>query len=447
MRAVLAVAVALLVLFPTHGVSAEGPPGDSEPSAEASPGGGGSAEGGLELPLLEEAKPKKKKVKKKKTAKKTRKSRYPYDKFEIEFGYRYGWDSNVFDSADIDIPERQEVLEPQADEFQRPSLDFSWDRYLSKTDKFSLDYDYYGKFYEDLPLGDLEKHALRLEWRHRLRKNEYITAGFREWRKYNAGTDRWGNHLSSDLDYYRTDLYLQYQVDPFPNHTLELEYRLVNKDYDETQDPTDQSLDYQEHRFRVELERRFPQDIKGFLWLEERWRDYEEKYARDDMGTKVTGVTRDQERELAGVRLESALSQCLDAGVEIEYDRLTDLYRGYYSYEGINYRGDIEWKINPRLTLELEGKLYDRDYGERRFLASRLPAPGYSSKHLDPLITYYEDYRFKVELTYACTDRLDLTGSFYHRWYHVNDPTEEYRETQIYLGMVYYLKWRNPPRK
>jgi hypothetical protein len=339
----------------------------------------------------------------------------------------------------------RENLEPQSDFFSKYHLEYSWDKYFSKNDKLSLDYDYYGKFYDDLEQADTQKHSLQLEWRKRIADKQYITVGVRERRRFNIATDRFGAELKSDLDYFRTDLYLEYQLEPLPEHTLQVEYRFVNKDYDETRDPTDQSIDWREHRFIAEIERDFGNQVKAIAWFEERWRDYPEKLARDDLGDKVTGIQRSLRRELAGLRVERPICRTAELGIEIEYDQLTDPYRGYYSYQGLNYRTDLEWYLSPRLVLDLEGKLYQRDYRKQRFLASYLPNPFPPPKHLDPLITLYEDYRLKGELTFFYSNRLELYCGLYHRWYHLNDPTEEFQDTQIYAGLKYSLRWRKCP--
>jgi hypothetical protein len=419
------------------------PDSDQKPVGDLNPAVNDN-EGGMELPLLQESKPKKisKKVKKK-----VKKTRYPYSKHEFELDLRRGWDNNVFRSADIYLNRTREDLEPQSDSFARYRLDYSWDKYLSKNDKFSLDYYYYGKFYDDLEQADTQKHSLRLEWRKRIADKQYVIAGVREWRRFNVATDRFGNELKSDLDYFRTDLYLEYQLEPLPEHTLQLEYRFVNKDYDETRDPTDQSIDWREHRFITEIERDYGNHITASAWIEERWRDYSEKLARDDLGDKIEGVLRSQRRDLAGLRVERPLCRTAMLGIEVEYDKLTDPYRGYYSYQGLNYRADVEWHLSPRLVLEIEGKLYQRDHDKRRFLASYMPNPFPPPKHLDPLITLYEDYRLKGNLTFLYSERLELYCGLYHRWYHVNDPTEEFQDTQIYAGLKYYLGWKNRPER
>jgi hypothetical protein len=443
--AALALALSLIPALPAVEESSRPDAADSSPPADQlSLGDSPQEEGGMELPLLEEKQPKKKKVKKKKVVKKTH---YPYEKYELKAGMDYGWNDNVFQSSDIYIPKTGERLKPQGDQFRRPKLSFSWDKYLSKIDKFSLDYDYSGKFYNDLSLEDKEHHTLRLEWRKKVADKSYVTVGAREKRRLNAPTDRFGKKLKSDLDYYRTDLYAEYEWQLIKDHTLNLEYRFVNKDYDEYPGPNVQSIDWREHRLRAELVRDYGFKVKAKAWYERRWRDYPEKLARNFEGTKISSVERSLMRDLAGVRIERPLSKTIFFGMEIEYDQVTDPYQGYYSYHGINYRADLEWQISEKWKVEIDGKLYQRDYDKRKFLASRVANPIPPPTHLDPFIDLYEDYRFKVLLTYACTDRLELTGGYYYRWYHVNDPTEEFRENQIYFGVSYAFRGRIPPKK
>lgn len=395
-------------------------------------------DGGLELPLLKEEKPKKTSRKKKKKTS----TRYPYDLFDLDLGFQWGHDDNVFRSADIFIPETPEAIRPQADDFTRTEIDFEWDHYFSRDDKLSLDYTYTVGSYDELELADEERHLARLEWRHRLRPKEYVTLGLRESRLLQTSTNRFGEPLDSDPDYFRTDLYWKYELDVIQDHQVEFEYRFVHWNYDEISDPEKRSDDWREHRLRAEVEREFGPNTEGSIWMEGRWRDYREELARNSGGDRIESEGRSARRTLLGVRVEHPLGDSVDLGLEVEYDQLTDPFENYYSYNGFNYRVDFEWRFCQRWTLEGDARLYDRDYDKRLFLASHVPNPEGRPKFLDPPYDLYESYRVRMLLKYACTENLEFFGGWIHRWHHVNDPTEEYRENQFYLGLTYSFRWK-----
>ncbi|MCA9415685.1 MAG: hypothetical protein KC917_05415 [Candidatus Omnitrophica bacterium] len=398
-------------------------------------------EEGLELPLIEDVDERIRRREEEERERKPVKSKkkYPYDVIDAETTYRYGYDDNVFRSSSIPVPGDPKVLRHQGSEYQEGWFDFEFDRYYSLGTKLSIDYFYKGEFFEEFRSKERQRNTLRLQWQERLDKGEYLRAGIRESRRLATAHNRFGEKLKTDIDYYRTDLYLEYEFDLNDIDEIELEYRFVNYDYDEY--PGDLSDDWHENRISIDWDRELTQDTTLNFFARNKWRSYREEYARRGVdGERIPGTLRRQGNLEFGVGIEKVFRPGFEVDLEVSYEDLADDYQDYYSYGGLNFRFDLEYPITEKLRFEADGRIYKRDFDNRRFLASRQPNPFPPPSRLDPFIELYEDYLVRLGLFYEYSDKLELGLGWRHRWYRVSDPTEAFRENRVFFQVRYYFK-------
>ena len=349
-----------------------------------------------------------------------------------------GWEDNVF-HASSDLTENDYGPRGRGDfRFGRDELKqadflqlYQWDSFLDVPlgEQWTLETEQAASLdeFDSLDAANRERLELEAELHYEPSRDWDFYLGGQVVRRLAVGTNALGTRFLSDLDYYRYDGYAGIARRLSRNHQLELVYRRVLRDYDETEGQI--SNDYKEDRLRVSWRRRLSNSLRSSLYGEVRWRSYDEELARDRLGFRIPGESRERETYLMGADLYWKLLSGRTLHFDADLEKVRDPFERYYDYTGCQLAADGSWPLPGGCYLELAGAFEVRNYPLRRFLRF---GP-------DLRIKEYRAYRLEATVGHALSQRFDLQLKYEGRWLNTSDNREDYDVNRIQLQIVFTL--------